>query len=48
MLRQKACQNRGYTLYIEDHVNSDDNSLAQVTEKLVKKGVKKIFLANPS
>jgi len=44
---QKACQKRGYTLYIEDHVNSDDNSLAQVTEKLVKKGVKKIFLANP-
>jgi basic membrane protein A len=28
-------------------VNSDDNSLAQVTENLVNKGVKKIFLANP-
>ena len=44
---QKACQNRGYTLYIEDRVNSDDGSLAKVTETLVKKGVKKIFLANP-
>lgn len=44
---QKACNARGFNLYIEDNVNSDDNSLAQVTENLVNKGVKKIFLANP-
>ncbi|BAL84419.1 putative membrane lipoprotein [Selenomonas ruminantium subsp. lactilytica TAM6421] len=44
---QKACNQRGYNLYIEDNVNSSDNSLPQVTDKLIKKGVKKIFLANP-
>ena len=44
---QKACRDRGCTLYIEDQVSSDDNSLAKVTDSLVKKGVKKIFLANP-
>ena len=44
---QRACEEHGYNLYIEDEVKSDDDSLTQVTEKLVKKGVKKIFLANP-
>ena len=44
---QKACNERSFNLYIEDNVNSDDNSLAQVTDNLVNKGVKKIFLANP-
>ena len=44
---QRTCAQHGYNLYIEDEVKSDDGSLAQVTEKLVKKGVKKIFLANP-
>ncbi|SDP74932.1 BMP family ABC transporter substrate-binding protein [Selenomonas ruminantium] len=44
---QKACNEHGYNLYIEDNVSSDDNSLAQVTDKLLQKGVKKIFLANP-
>ena len=44
---QKACNEHDYNLYIEDNVNSTDNSLAQVTEKLQQKGVRKIFLANP-
>lgn len=44
---QKACNEHGYNLYIEDNVNSADHSLSQVTDKLIKKGVKKIFLANP-
>lgn len=44
---QQACAELDYNLYIEDRVNIADGSLATVTDRLVKKGVKKIFLANP-
>lgn len=44
---QEACDVRGYSLYIEENVSSTDGSLQKVTERLAKKGVRDIFLANP-
>lgn len=44
---QEACDMTGYNLYIEENVSITDGSLQKVTERLAKKGVRDIFLANP-
>ena len=44
---QEACDITGYNLYIEENVSITDNNLQKVTERLAKKGVRDIFLANP-
>lgn len=45
---QAACDHLDYNVYIEDQVSTSDKfSLRQVTDKLVRRGVKHIFLANP-
>lgn len=44
---QAACDSLGYDLYVEDEVNIAGGALPSVTDKLVKRGVKNIFLINP-
>ncbi len=44
---QQACDALGYELYIEDEVAVGSGACHQVIEKLVARGVKRIFLANP-
>lgn len=44
---QEACDITGYNLYIEENVSITDNNLQKVTERLAKKGVRDIFIANP-
>ena len=44
---QAACDQLDYNVYIEDNISTEGQSLREVTEKLVHRGVKHIFLANP-
>ena len=44
---QQACEEMGYDFYIEDQVDVGTGACRQAIEKLVGKGVKYIFLANP-
>ena len=44
---QQACDELGYELYIEDEVAVGSDACHQVIEKLIARGVKRIFLANP-
>lgn len=44
---QQACDDLGYDLYIEDEVPVGSGECSRVVEKLVARGVKRIFLANP-
>lgn len=44
---QAACDQLNFNIYIEDNVSTEGQNLQEMTEKLVHKGVKHIFLANP-